>query len=68
MSIDAAYERCRAFIDCHLQESGKAIRRDVEIGHRSQFEAEVLSGIAEGALVIVHPTNQIGDGAKVENR
>jgi HlyD family secretion protein len=49
-------------------ESGKAIRRDVEIGHRSQFEAEVLSGIAEGALVIVHPTNQIGDGAKVENR
>jgi len=49
-------------------ENGKAIRRDVEIGHRSQFEAEVLSGINEGAPIIVHPTNQIGDGAKVENR
>lgn len=49
-------------------ENGKAIRHEVEIGHRSQFEAEVLSGIDEGAAVIVHPTNQIDDGAKVENR
>ncbi|HXU07683.1 MAG TPA: efflux RND transporter periplasmic adaptor subunit [Blastocatellia bacterium] len=53
---------------CFVVENGKAIRRDVEIGHRSQFEAEVLSGINEGAPIIVHPTNQIGDGAKVENR
>jgi len=49
-------------------ENGKAIRREVEIGHRSQFEAEVLSGIGEGASVIVHPTNQIDDGAKIEIR
>ena len=49
-------------------ENGKAIRRQVEIGHRSQFEAEVLSGIDEGVAVIVHPTNQIGEGAKVEKR
>jgi len=49
-------------------ENGKAIRREVEIGHRSQFEAEVLSGIDAGAAVIVHPTNQIADGARVENR
>jgi len=49
-------------------ENAKAIRRDLEIGHRSQFEAEVLGGIEEGDAVIVHPTNQIGEGAKVENR
>ena len=49
-------------------ENGKAIRREVEIGHRSQFEAEVLSGVDEGAPVIMHPTNQIADGAKVANR
>lgn len=49
-------------------QNGKAIRREVEIGHRSQFEAEVLSGIDEGAAVIVHPTNQIDDGARVEKR
>jgi HlyD family secretion protein len=49
-------------------ENGKAIRHEVEIGHRSQFEAQVLSGIEEGAAVIIHPTNQIVDGARVEKR
>jgi HlyD family secretion protein len=49
-------------------ENGRAVRRQVEIGHRSQFEAEVLSGIEEGAAVILHPTNQIADGSKVEKR
>jgi HlyD family secretion protein len=49
-------------------ENGKAIRHEVEIGHRSQFEAEVLGGIEEGAHVVVHPTNQISDGSPVETR
>ena len=49
-------------------ENGKAIRREVEIGHRSQFEAEVLKGIEEGAQVVLHPTNQISDGSRVESR
>lgn len=49
-------------------ENGKAIRHEVEIGHRSQFEAEVLSRIEEGAQVVVHPTNQISDGSRVEAR
>jgi HlyD family secretion protein len=46
----------------------KAIMRQVEIGHRSQFEAEVLKGIEEGAQVVLHPTNQIRDGSRVEAR
>ena len=45
-----------------------ALRHEVGIGHRSQFEAEVLSGIEEGARVVVHPTNQISDGSPVEAR
>ena len=49
-------------------ENGKAMRREVEIGHRSQFEAEVLKGIEEGAQVVLHPTNQISDGSRVESR
>ena len=49
-------------------QSGKAARREVEISHRSQFEAEVLSGIEEGAQVVLHPTNQISDGSPVEAR
>jgi HlyD family secretion protein len=49
-------------------ENGKAIRREVSIGHRSQLEAEVLGGIEEGTAVVVHPTNEIADGASVEAR
>ncbi|MFY9608114.1 MAG: efflux RND transporter periplasmic adaptor subunit [Blastocatellia bacterium] len=49
-------------------EAGRATRRAVEIGHRTQFEAEVLNGITEGAAVILHPTNQITEGARVEAR
>ena len=49
-------------------ESGKAVRREVEIGHRSQFEAEMLKGIEEGAQLVLHPTNQISDGSPLEAR
>ncbi len=47
-------------------EQGVARRRDVEIGHRSQFEVEILGGIEEGAALILHPNNQLEDGARVE--
>jgi HlyD family secretion protein len=47
-------------------EGGRARRRDVEAGHRTSLEVEVRSGIAEGAEVILHPSNQIGDGVRVE--
>ena len=46
--------------------SGRATTRAVEIGHRSQFEAEVLNGVTEGEAVILHPTNQISEGARVQ--
>lgn len=49
-------------------EEGRASRRDVEIGHRSQFEVEILTGIKESEQVIAHPTNQLADGARVEVR
>lgn len=29
------------------------------------MEAEVLSGLAEGELVILHPPDKVGDGARV---
>ncbi len=51
-----------------IVETGVARRRDVEIGHTSQFEAEVLGGLEDGTAVIVHPSNQIEDGAQVEAR
>lgn len=49
-------------------EGGRATTRVVEIGHRGYFEAEVLNGVTEGETVILHPTNQIAEGARVEIR
>lgn len=51
-----------------IVEDGVAHRRDVEIGHRSQFEAEIVGGLGESATVILHPSNQIEDGVTVEAR
>lgn len=49
-------------------ENGEAQLREVEVGQRTPFEAEIKNGLAEGTEVIVHPSNQITDGARVETR
>lgn len=41
---------------------------DVEIGRRNGLAAEIVKGIAEGALVITNPDDNITDGAKVKLR
>jgi HlyD family secretion protein len=48
-----------------ILENGAARRRDLEIGHRGAFEAEILRGLQEGERVIVHPSNQITEGSRV---
>jgi HlyD family secretion protein len=45
---------------------GKARRVDVEIGHSNGLVTEVLSGIAAGEIVIVHPDDRIADGVRVD--
>ncbi|KYF61937.1 hypothetical protein BE11_50175 [Sorangium cellulosum] len=57
-------ERWAAFV---LAE-GHARLRDVEIGRRSGGEAEVLAGLGEGDRVVVHPSDKLQDGARVEVR
>lgn len=46
-------------------ENGKARLRNVDVGQRTAFEAEIKSGLDAGAEVIVHPSNQIADGTAV---
>jgi HlyD family secretion protein len=48
-------------------EDSRARLRRVEIGHRGRFEVE-LSGLDAGSQVIVHPTDRIADGVRVEPR
>lgn len=49
-------------------DQGRARRTEVAIGHRNGQEAEVMSGLSEGAVVIVHPSDTLEDGARVEPR
>ena len=46
-------------------ENDRAARRAITVGHRSGLHAEVLSGLAEGEEVIVHPGNEVEDGSRV---
>jgi HlyD family secretion protein len=49
-------------------EDGRARLRPVEVGQRNGLQAEVVSGLAEGARVIVHPSDSVTDGARVTPR
>lgn len=46
-------------------EGDVARRRDVTVGRQAGLRAQVLSGLEEGDLVIVHPANDIEDGISV---
>ena len=47
-------------------ENGRARRRAVQIGQRNAREAEVVGGLGEGSVVILHPTDQVDEGVRVK--
>lgn len=51
-----------------ITDEGRARRRFVTIGRRTDLEAVVNGGIKEGARVIVHPGDRIEDGVRVVQR
>ena len=44
----------------------KAYLRQVQVGQRTPFEAEVISGLEDAARVIVHPSTEISEAMRVE--
>jgi hypothetical protein len=42
--------------------------RHVESGHRDEAHAEVLEGLEEEQRVVVHPSEEIEEGTRVEGR
>jgi HlyD family secretion protein len=40
----------------------------IAVGHRGETEAEIVSGVAPGAVVIVHPGDRVKDGVHIEAR
>ena len=53
---------------CTSWSGGRARRTLVELGHQTGQYAEVVSGLAEGARVILHPGDTLVDGARVRER
>lgn len=49
-------------------ENGRARVRPVQIGRRNNRSAEVISGLAVGDRVVVHPSDRIEDGSRVGER
>ncbi len=47
---------------------GAAHLKEINLGRFSLTHAEVLGGIEEGEIVIVHPGDQVGDGVAVRQR
>jgi HlyD family secretion protein len=48
--------------------NGRAARRTLTIGQRNSLEAEVLSGLQQADVVIVHPSDAVQEGVRVSAR
>ncbi len=49
-----------------IDEDQIATERQVKLGTTSDFDAEVISGVEEGDLIVVNPSLSLFDGTKVE--
>jgi HlyD family secretion protein len=47
-------------------ENGRAVERQVGIGHRGRVAVEIVSGVDEGDILVAHPSDSIPDGARIE--
>lgn len=63
--VSALFRRGESWSLFHVG-NGIAEVQDVEIGHLTSSEAEVISGLEEGAEVITHPSKDISNGTRVE--
>ena len=51
----------RAFV----VDGGRARARDVVVGHRTPFDAEILRGLRAGDVVIAYPSDRVAEGVRV---
>ncbi|HYL75727.1 MAG TPA: efflux RND transporter periplasmic adaptor subunit [Bryobacteraceae bacterium] len=49
-------------------ENGRARVLPVEVGRRNAFEVEIVKGLNQGMGVVLHPANDLNDGARVTVR
>jgi HlyD family secretion protein len=49
-------------------EGGRAVRREVKVGHRSPDEAEILAGLEAGTELVRYPPSELESGARIAIR
>lgn len=49
-------------------DGGRVVERKVRIGMRGVFDAEVLGGLKDGEMVVLHPANELKEGMRVSVR
>jgi HlyD family secretion protein len=47
-------------------DAGRARLRAVDVGERGTLQVQVLGGLSEGERVVVHPSDRVADGVRVE--
>lgn len=47
---------------------GRVRLQRVKVGHRNAHEAEIVDGLTEGAVVVLHPADRVHNGARVVSR
>lgn len=47
---------------------GQAHTQSIKVGHRNGRQAEVLSGLSAGDRIVLHPSDRIADGVRVDER
>ena len=61
----SALFRQRGQWSVYTVERGRARAVQIDIGQRNTSFAEVLTGLSEHAIVILHPNDRVGDGVRV---
>jgi HlyD family secretion protein len=51
-----------------VQRQGEASKQAVELGQRTGLEAEIISGLSAGQILVVHPSDKISQGVAIEDR
>jgi len=51
-----------------VKRDGRARLQTLAIGNMNGIDAEVLKGVAAGDTVVVHPSDRVSDGARIEQR
>jgi len=52
----------------YIARDGRATRREVTIGRRTDLEAEIVSGLEPGDRVVLHPSDRVGDSVRIVER